>query len=372
MTRKLGIFFGLALLVLAVLIFIFLGNGTREEKVAANNTIASVNAVTEKVVLKSIPFRIKATGTLEAKEKIELFSEVQGVLQRTGIPFKAGNSFAKGQTIVRIDYGEHLAQLKSNKSSLVNQIAAMLPDMEVEFPNDAKKWETYLKNFHMEGSLEPLPEFSSDEERFFVVGKNITQTYYNVQNQQERLSKYAISAPFAGVLTEANVNVGALVRSGQKLGEFIDPSVFELRVLVPASDNEFLKGSKNVQLMALDGQTGYLGEIIRVNPRIDQQTQTIEVFIAVSDPQLKDGQYLKAEIQGKLIDEVYIVNSELLVNNENVYVIRDNALALQQVWPINYLGDSIMVKGLSNHQMLLSIPIPNAYPGMKINSNKLQ
>ncbi|GAB5475086.1 MAG: efflux RND transporter periplasmic adaptor subunit [Maribacter sp.] len=340
------------------------GPGKQEQKDGPEpeNTIATVQEVT----LSSLPYRIAATGTLEASEKIELFSEVQGALKRTKIPFKEGSSYRKGSTIIHIDASEFSAQLKSNKSSLVNQIAAMLPDMEMEYPEAARNWENYLLNFDMEAPLKPLPEFRSEAERLFVIGKNITQTYYNTANQQERLAKYYINAPFSGVLSEANVNVGALVRSGQKLGSLVDTSLFELRLSIPASQTEYLRKGQKVSLNTLGGETEFQGSVVRINPIIDQNTQTINVFVNISDKTLRDGQYLQAAISGEEITEVYTVSSDLLTENDNLYVVKDSVLVLQNVTPINYLGDSIVVKGLKDGQFILGKPIAKAYPGMKV------
>ena len=56
--------------------------------------------------------------------------------------------------------------------------------------------------------------------------------YYSIKNIEKRLSKYNITAPFNGVLTEALVTKGTLIRPGQKLGEFIDTSVFEIELAI--------------------------------------------------------------------------------------------------------------------------------------------
>ncbi len=44
------------------------------------------------------------------------------------------------------------------------------------------------------------------------------------------MSKYTIKAPFKGILTEALVTEGTLIRNNQKLGEYIDPSLYEMEV----------------------------------------------------------------------------------------------------------------------------------------------
>ncbi|WP_299529802.1 HlyD family efflux transporter periplasmic adaptor subunit [Ulvibacterium sp.] len=359
-----GVIFGIVLTGLGVLVFIFLLRG-REEPVSLEE-VDQVFVSTILVATEELPFVIEATGTLAAKNKIELFSEVQGILLPTTPGFREGNTFYRGENLLRIDGGEHNAQLQSKKSALVNQIVAMLPDMEIEFPEASGKWRTYLENFNMDGPLEPLPKTVSNAEKFFVTGKNIVQTYYDVKNLQERLSKYDIRAPFTGIVTQSDVYVGTLVRSGQKLGEFIDPSVFELQLAIPATANKYMKVGKKVHLISLDGDQDHVGRISRINGRVDQETQTVGVVVEVSGKQLKEGQYLKAEIFGEPVSDVLKIEGGLLVENDHVYIIRDSLLRLQKVVPLNYVGDSVVVRGLEKDMVLLDEIVANAYPGMKV------
>ncbi|MEM9001390.1 MAG: HlyD family efflux transporter periplasmic adaptor subunit [Bacteroidota bacterium] len=366
MKRIYSIALGIGILVMGLFLFFLLGNKedasektTMENRKRPHISVAHVN-------LQSRSYVVTATGTLAAKEKIELYSEVQGVLLLTGTPFKEGNRFAKGQTILRVDNSEYLAQLQSSKSNLVSEIAAMLADMEIEFPEAAKKWEQYLRDFDVNERLQPLPGFSSDAEKFFVTGRNITKTYFDTKNQQERLAKYNINAPFSGTVTEANVNPGTLVRSGQKLGEFIDTSVYELRLSIPATENQYLDLGKQVSLRPLESTVTFQGEISRINPKINQQTQTIEVFVEVSDARLKDGQYLTAQVFGEDVPDVLKIANSLILENDHVYIIKDSTLQLQKVVPFNYVGDSVVVKGLKDGMLIVDEIIANAYPGLKV------
>lgn len=364
MKKGKGVLLGIFIIGTGMIFFLALNN--QEEAQPEEPKSESIEVFVESVMPKELPFVIEATGTLTAKNKIELYSEVQGILQKTQTPFKEGNTFYKGQDLLRINSEEYRAQLQSNKSTLVNQIASMLPDMEIEFPEASKKWEDYLKNFDINGSLAPLPKTDSTGEKLFVTGKNIVQTYYTVKNQQERISKYQIKAPFTGVVTVSSVNVGTLVRNGQKLGEFIDPSVYELELAIPASAIGYVALRQKVRLSRLDKSQEYFGKVSRINSRIEQTTQTVTVVVEVTDKQLKDGQYFKAKIFGEIIPDALNIEGNLLVENDHVYVVKDSLLALQKVTPLNYVGDSVMIKGLEKGMMLVKETMVNAYPGLKV------
>ncbi len=145
MRKYLSIIIGIAIVALGILMFYFMN--IKEEKLKPFPEDSSISINVKKVQLANIPYAIEATGTLEAKEIVELYSEVQGVLLPSSKGFKLGNSFNKGQTVIAIDSKEHLASIKSSRSDLINQLAAMLPDMELDYPTAYKKWEEYLPKF---------------------------------------------------------------------------------------------------------------------------------------------------------------------------------------------------------------------------------
>ena len=189
----------------------------------------------EKVINTDVPVEIIESGRLVAKNRIELFSEVQGVMEQTGKEFKPGSNYKRGEIMVRIRDDDFYANLQAQKSTLQNLITSILPDLRLDFPDAYKKWDEYVRNFDMNKSVLPLPETTSEKEKFFVTGRNIYTTYYNTKNSEIIWQKYNLMAPFSGILTDAFVTPGSLVRPGQRLGVFIDPSVYELEVAVSKS-----------------------------------------------------------------------------------------------------------------------------------------
>ena len=321
---------------------------------------------TQLVEPEAYPFVIEATGSLTAKKRIELFSEVQGILLATSTDFKEGNRFGKNQTLLQINSSEYKAQLLSTRSAFLNRVAGMLPDMEIDFPEGSGKWRLYLESFNVNEPLQSLPKPSSESERFFLTGKGIYENYYTVKNQEERLSKYTLSAPFNGVVTESLVTTGTLVRNGQKLGEFIDPSLFEMKLEVPSRYNKYIALGKEVQLQTLDTKQKFQGKISRINEKISSNTQTITVVVEVANKGLKEGQFLQGTIFGEMIENVVKIDNNLLIENNQVYIVKDGKLQLQKVVPVNYVGDSLLINGLQPKTILVDEVLVNVYPGMKV------
>jgi len=322
---------------------------------------------------KDIPITINANGNLVAKNKIEIFSEVQGVLQRTSKEFKAGTSYRKGEPILKINNEEHYANLQAQKSNLYNAITSIMPDIRLDYPNEYEKWQAYLSSFDFNKTTPKLPEMNSEKEKFFISGRNIFTSYYNVKNMEVRLNKYTIRAPYNGILTDALVNPGSLVRQGQKLGEFINPSVYEMEVAINANYIDLLQKGNTVQLQNLDNSKTWNGKVIRVNGKVDQASQTVKTFIQVAGKDLKEGMYLEANLVAKKEKDAYEMPRKLLVNNESVYVFKDSILKLAKVNPVYFKDKTVVIKGLENGTKVMAKNVPGAYEGMLVkvfNENK--
>ena len=310
------------------------------------------------------PITVTASGTLVARDRVELFSEVQGIFEYSSNTFEPGIAYGKGKVLLRINSDEFRANLRAQKSSLYNQIVAALPDLKFDYADAVQKWEDYITSFDVNAPLRPLPETSSDREKLFIAGRNINSTWFNVKNLEERLSKYTIYAPFYGVLTEALVDRGALVRAGQKLGTFINTNVYELEVPVNVQYADILKVGKSVELHNIERTKKWTGKVNRLNPLIDANSQTIKAYIQVSGADLREGQYMEADLTAKEEANTFEVARKLITDNDKLFVLQDTVLRLVTIEPVYFKEKTVVVRGLEDGTYLLSKTIPGAYEGM--------
>lgn len=355
----------IALLLIGMFLFKTLSETPEKEEVIPNNIPKTVYVQT--VTNSDIPIVVNANGNLVAKNKVELFTEVQGLLETSGKEFRPGISFRKGETILKINSNEFYATILAQRSNLQNLIASIMPDMRLDYSESYAAWYAYLKAFDVNQTTKKLPETNSDREKLFVTAKNIYNTYYTIKNLEERLVKYRITAPFSGTITEANVNKGALVRSGQKLGEFINPSAYELEVNVNAMYVNLLQKGKKVVLNDIEKSHQYTGTVTRINARVDQNTQTVKVFIEVTDATLREGMYLEANIPVEKAENAIEIERKLLIDNNKLFVVNSKTLDLVTVRPIHSNDSKVVIKGLPDGATILTQLLPDAYKGLIVN-----
>lgn len=364
MRKGISIILALLLLAGASLLAKYFIDNKQKPKPKFNKIVKTV--FTETVENKSIPILITTNGNLVAKNRIEIFSEVQGVLLPTSKEFRPGTSYRKGQSIIKINSEEFYANLQAQKSNLFNSLTAIMPDIRMDYPEEYVKWEKYINSFSINNPIQPLPLTNTDKEKYFISGRGILTSYFNVKNLEVKFNKYNLRAPFNGILTEALVNPGALVRSGQKLGEFIDPSVYEVSVSVKSEYRDLLQVGKNVELQNLEKTKTWIGKVVRINGKVDTATQTIQAFIQVKDENLKEGQYLEVILEAKAEENAYEVSRKLLIDNSKLYVVKDTVLDLVPVNTVFENQNTVIVKGLEDGTQLLSKIVPGAHQGMLV------
>ncbi len=313
-----------------------------------------------------VPNNLNVQGTLVAFDKIQIFSEVSGILEETSRPFKEGSFFKKGDILAKINEDEAKYNLNAQKSALVNAITQFMPDLKIDYKESFKNWQQYLNEFDVEAPIKPFPEPENEQEKYFIASKNIQNQYFSIKSAETRLSKHIIRAPFDGVLTNVAINPGALVRAGQTLGELMNTNNYELEATVTLSELKAIKVGNRVKLFSSDIMKEWNGQVKRISNQIDANTQNVKIFISATGQDLKEGMYLKGEIDAVSFDKAVSLPRELLIDQNAVYVVQDSILRLQQVKVLKITPDIAVVQGIKDGTALLKSKIATAFDGMKV------
>lgn len=352
-----NILIGAVLIIVALVISGFLGNQNTEDirkpekqETVSKETIKVKNEVYEKT--------INTTGRMYAFEKINIYSEVSGILETNSKRFKEGEKYTKGETLLSIDSEVYENTLKSQKSSFLNQLTLLLPDLKFDFPNEYAKWDKYLREFKIDNYIKDLPKTESEKEHFYLASNNIFTQYYDIKSKEATYNKYTIKAPFSGIVTEANINPGTLVMNGQKLGEFINTSLFEMEVAVSLREVSILKIGTEVNLKAIGSDELLKGKVARINEKIDSETQSVKVFIQSADKRIKDGMFLSAELKTNSNTYVAMLPKEAISNN----IVKVQKADIEDEIEVEIFDrneEYVFVKGLHDNSLVVIEPTVN-------------
>jgi multidrug efflux pump subunit AcrA (membrane-fusion protein) len=319
------------------------------------------------VKLSSHKAEVRFSGKLSAEDKIDVFTEVGGVLLTEN--FKQGNTFSKGNILVQLNSIEFSNNLKASKSQLITQVAGIMGDLKLDFPKESVQWVSFLNAIDVKEYLPKIPDLKSEKLKRFVAGKGILNSYFSIKSQEEKLSKFSLKAPFDGVLTNTFIQKGTLVRAGQKIGEFINPSLFELETEISLSDLQFVKKGSKVLLHSDDLNKNWEGFVSRVNSSLDPSSQMVRVFIRVKGKSLKEGMFLRGFAKGVNFENATLINRKLLKNG-GVYLVDSNIVRYKKVEVVYVNEAKAIVKGLEEGSQYVSDNMKGLYDGLQVTTAK--
>ena len=365
---------GLAgLAILAVGLFVMNGLIGLKETPAVNPRTAAARAVKGMPVTNgALSPEVAIEGRVQAMNRMTILSEVSGLLPVGGKEFREGVSFGRNEAMVRLNDAEPRATLVAQRSQWLQLLASMLADVQADFPDRSETWRGFVQSIDVEVPVPDLPEFATERERLYFTGRGVVSGYHNLLASEERLSKFTLAAPFDGVVTQALVQPGSMVRAGQPLGTFVGTGAFEVKSAVHARHLSVLSPGDAVSLVQEGGATVATGQVSRISGNVDPTTQSASVFCevrAVSGQTLRDGRFLSGVVQGRPQEALVAIDEALIegeAGQEKVFVIRDGMLALTPVRVVHKDRDQALVSGLEDGAVLLAEPMAGAYEGMLV------
>lgn len=306
------------------------------------------------------------TGRVVPKNITVLFSEVQGRVRNAGFRFEAGNTFSAGETLIALDATEFSLELEARRSAFLNILTGMMPDLKADYPDNFVAWRNYVQSYQSGAALAPLPPTRSDGEKYYVTSNQVYTEYYSIKALEERLSKFKLVAPYAGIITQANTDKGSLVSPGQNLGTIINNRAFELEAAISLELAAQMQVGDQVQFNSNNVTGSWTGTLSRINDIVDASTQNIPVFFTISGPGLRAGMYLEGNYSGRSYTRVFTAPSGVLTRDDKVLLLQGNTITGKAVELVATLGDSVIISGLADQDLLIANQFDVPVEGMKL------
>lgn len=311
-----------------------------------------------------VQLAIPITGRLRAMDRMTITAEVSGTLLRTSKPFREGVSFRQGEVLFKVDDAEVRAQINAQQSAFLRALVQLVPDLRIDLPKAAPRWEAYLQSVPVEGQLPLLPKLVDEQERNYLAGRGVLDQYYTIRSLYERLGRYTVTAPFDGVVVAAGVEPGTIVTPGVRLGELIAPQLLELETSVNAAELPLLKVGDTLSIP--EGNGRWSGKVTRIGAAIDAATQTVKVFAQLKGDGLHDGQYITGTIITGAVDHAVGVPRAALLDDGTLYTVKDSLLVRNAVSVVYQGLTEAVVRGLDDGQEVVVDRLSDAHEGMRV------
>ena len=288
---------------------------------------------------------VEVLGQVMPAREITLGSRVSGQMIEQADIFTPGQRVNEGDLLLRIDPADYQATLEQRQSELQQARA----DLELEQGQQAvARQEFELLGEDIQTVNEALilrqPQLKQAEARLAAARAAVRQA-------ELALERTRVRAPFPAQILSREVSVGSQVSAGQALGRLVGTDQYWVEATVPLTKLQWLRfsGSPNAAGAQVDlfhdtvwpqGQsrpatlTQLVGELDG-NARMARVLITVDDPLSLSDaqgqPPLILGTYVRAEIEGRSIDDVVRLERRLIRRNNTVWVMEDRKLAIRDV-----------------------------------------
>lgn len=283
---------------------------TLQKKQQDSVSVFSLNKVT---IDKAISF----PGELVPFERTEVFAKVSGYV--SAIKVDMGDFVRAGQVVAILEAPEMLASYA--------QANAEVQTAKARFAGSQDAYNRIISASKVEGTI-AIGEKEKIKNQMWA-DSSVLEAAKARLNAYTQLKDYlVIKAPFSGIVTQRNVDVGTLVGTSNSKPMLIIENTHKLRLRLPVPEAYISATPDNASTdFTVDAYPGvhFKAQLTRKSETLNLQnrTETWEFIYNNMDKKLKPGMFANATIQFKRSNPSFVVPSSAIVTTqEKRFVIR--------------------------------------------------
>ena len=274
----------------------------------------------------------EAVGTVRAKLRAAIEAKVSGRIEK--MPVVVGQMVKKGDLLVLLDVREIHAKLDQAKA------------VRVQTERDRKRFEALLEQ------------------------KAVTQQEFDVANARARVAEAAmteaetmlgyarVTAPFDGVVSGKQADVGDLATPGRPLLDLEDPVALRLESDVPEALFDRIRPGEKMAVRIAASTKEVEGVVSEIAPTADPNSRTFRVKLDLSSgSDLRPGQFGRVAVPLTEVTTVRVPAAAVMVRGqmEMVFVVADHKAEMRLVKTGKRFGDEIeVVSGLNAGEQIVA------------------
>lgn len=303
-------------------------------KLEAPDTAVAVKTLL--LYAQSANLLVESQGTVLPRTQTKLISEVSGAVLSLSPEFVVGGTFKAGEIMLQLDPTDYEVALQRADARLISMNAQAT--FELARATQARKEWAMTGRPATEAPLLALREPYLAEAR-----ANVLQAEAEVKQARLKLARTTIRAPYLGMVSAKTVDIGQYVSVATPLGEIFAIDFAEVRLPLTEKDLariELISHSSNTEppTVTLNATVAskpvqWIAQIVRSEGVVDQVNRSQYLVAQINDPYavisesagnlmpLLMGTFVRAEIVGKTIDNVYAIPRHALMEGNRVALV---------------------------------------------------
>jgi RND family efflux transporter MFP subunit len=330
-----------------------------------------------------LEMRVESQGVVVPRTRTSLISEVSGAVLELSDAFVVGGTFETGDMLLKVDPTDYEVALQRAQARLISARAQM--ELEKARSSQAEKeWEITGR------PKSEAPPLLLRQPYLLEAEANLLQAKAELRQAKIKLQKTVIRAPYAGMVSKKLADVGQFIGTGTAIGETFAIDFVEVRLPLTERDLTMMDGlsaagklaEKTVVLSGtVDGQAAtWTAEVARSEGVVDELNRSQYIVARVADPYglaattasarvpLRVGTFVKASIEGKVLNNVFKIPRGSLLEGARVGLVDSNSLL--RIIPVEVASaddNSYYISaGLKNGDQVVASALGTPIEGLKL------
>jgi len=340
--------------------------------------VVRLHSTTEQVV-------VSAMGTVIPSRELQLRARVAGQVIAVHREFTEGGIVNSGEELVRLDPVDYRLAVEKQKTRVVNARYALKLEMGQQAVAE-REWQ--LVNGKKPAN--PLDEeLALRKPHLEKARADLASAEADLKQARLDLSRTRVYAPFNAVVLSKRVETGSQVSTQDELAQLAGTDEFRIEISVPMDDLKWIvipsgAGEPGSSVRIFYGNNTEMlcertGRVIRLLGELETEGRMVRILAAVKDPldinastgqkhPLLIGQYVRVEIEGDRLNQVFSIPRTALRNYSFVWIAgSDGKLHIRSVEIVRRGEETVLVKdGLADGERLIVSDLPAPVEGMQV------
>ncbi len=380
-TKTAKIIIPAAVVVTVLLIVFFIKSNPPEARRFTSAPKAAISVSVLELVPQSYQVMIDSYGTVKPRTQSLLVAQASGQIIEVSDEFREGGFFEKGDVLLKLDDRDHQAEVKSAQANLLTAEQSLL--------EEKARGQQALTDWKRLGGSSQASSLVLREPQLAAAQAQVLSAQATLEKAELDLERTKVTAPYAGRILSRSVDLGQVVSNNTQLATIYAIDSVEIRLPIKNKDLSFVNlpeqyrdGAKNqagslVKFSSdLVGEQIWQGQLARTEGAIDENAQQLYVVAKIDDPYkstasnqypIKIGQYIKAQIAGKTVQNALIIPNSTIYQGTYVYVVEGDVLKRKDVTFAWQNANQAMIKtGLKANDKLVVTPLGQVSSGTKV------
>jgi RND family efflux transporter MFP subunit len=276
------------------------------------------------VAVQDVVYEIKAPGTLEAEELVQITAQVEGAV--TAVRFNEGDRVGPGTVLLRIDPARYALELRRAEANYQRALA------------DARRAASDLSRREQlaEEQLVAAEELNRARQEAERLDADAQSARAARDIAAQNAARSAVRPPQPGIINTKTVETGKFVKTGDVLATVVDVSRLRLRFKVSEAESLRARAAQTVRFRISSlGTREFVATIYHVGDLADPATRQVEVMGWVKNPgELKPGFFAEVTLASETRRGALVVPEGAVQASEKgfvTYTIEDGKAKLHSI-----------------------------------------